>query len=78
MYAQLFGMIVGVSLRLLYLLFLQVLGLVLQMGRTSSTKDLEVLVLRAARGRRVPPHQLGVVGAAVSPFQFDQPARMRV
>jgi len=36
----------GVSLRLLYLLFRQVLGLVLLMGRTSCTKDVELLVLR--------------------------------
>jgi hypothetical protein len=35
-----------VSLRLLYLVFRQVLGLVLLMGRTSSTKDVELLVLR--------------------------------
>jgi hypothetical protein len=35
-----------VSLRLLYLIFWQVLGLVLLMGRTSSTKDGELLVLR--------------------------------
>ena len=34
------------SLRLLYLIFCQVLGLVLLMGRTSSTKDIELLVLR--------------------------------
>ena len=34
------------SLRLLYLIFQQVLGLVLLMGRTSSTKDVELLVLR--------------------------------
>ena len=34
------------SLRLLYLIFRQVLGLVLLMGRTSSTKDIELLVLR--------------------------------
>ena len=34
------------SLRLLYLIFRQVLGLVLLMGRTSSTKDVELLVLR--------------------------------
>ena len=34
------------SLRLLYLIFWQVLGLVLLMGRTSSTKDVELLVLR--------------------------------
>jgi len=35
-----------VSLRLLYLIFWQVLGLVLLMGRTSATKDVELLVLR--------------------------------
>ena len=34
------------SLRLLYLIFRQVLGLVLLMARTSSTKDVELLVLR--------------------------------
>ena len=33
-------------LRLLYLIFWQVLGLVLLMGRTSATKDVELLVLR--------------------------------
>jgi putative transposase len=36
----------GVSLRLLYLFFWQVLGLVLLMGRTSAAKDVELLVLR--------------------------------
>jgi putative transposase len=35
-----------VSSRLLYLIFCQVLGLVLLMGRTSATKDIELLVLR--------------------------------
>ena len=39
-------MIAAVSLRLLYLLFLQVLRLVSLLGRPSSTKDLELLVLR--------------------------------
>ena len=34
------------SLRLLYLIFWQVLGLVLLLGRTSATKDIELLVLR--------------------------------
>ena len=34
------------SLRLLYRIFRQVLGLVLLMARTSSTKDIELLVLR--------------------------------
>ena len=36
-------MIAAVALRLLYLIFQQVLGLVLLMGRTSSTKDVELL-----------------------------------
>jgi putative transposase len=35
-----------VSLWLLYLIFRQVLGLVLLMGRTSATKDVELVVLR--------------------------------
>jgi len=35
-----------VSLRLLYLIFRQVLGLALLMGRTSGAKDVELLVLR--------------------------------
>jgi hypothetical protein len=39
-------MISGVSLRLLYLIFQHLLGLVLLLGRTSSTKDIELLVLR--------------------------------
>jgi len=39
------GMIAVVSLRLLYLIFQQVLGLLLLMGRTASTKDVELLVL---------------------------------
>jgi putative transposase len=40
------GMIAVVLLRLLYLIFEQVLGLLLLMGRTSSAKDVELLVLR--------------------------------
>jgi putative transposase len=36
----------NVSLRLLYLIFWKVLGLVLLMGHTSATKDVEPLVLR--------------------------------
>ena len=40
------GMIPRVSLRLLYLIFRQILGLVLLMARTSATKDVELLVLR--------------------------------
>jgi hypothetical protein len=36
----------AVSLRLLYLIFHHLLGLLLLMGRTSSTKEVELLVLR--------------------------------
>jgi putative transposase len=39
-------MIAVVSLRLLYIIFQQLLGLLLLMGRTSSAKDVELLVLR--------------------------------
>ena len=39
-------MIAAVSLRSLYLIFQQLLGLVLLMGRTSSTRDVELLILR--------------------------------
>src|SRR6187399_2944575 len=39
-------MIAAVSLRLLYLVFQQVLRLVLLLGRTTSTKDVELVVLR--------------------------------
>jgi putative transposase len=39
-------MIVGMSPRLLYLIFQQMLRLVLLLGRTSSSKDVELLVLR--------------------------------
>ena len=40
------GMIAAVALRLLYLIFQQMLGLVLLMGRASSAKDVEPVVLR--------------------------------
>src|SRR6187399_3658595 len=39
-------MIAAVSLRLLYLIFQQVLRLLLLLGRTTSTNDIELLVLR--------------------------------
>jgi hypothetical protein len=39
-------MITGVSLRLLYLIFVRVLGPVLLMGRTALSEDTELLVLR--------------------------------
>ncbi len=44
--ARRLGMIADVSLRLLYLIFRHVLSLFLLMGRTSSTKAVELLVLR--------------------------------
>jgi hypothetical protein len=40
------GMIAAVSLRLLYLIFLQMLRLVLLLGRRTSAKDVELVVLR--------------------------------
>jgi putative transposase len=40
------GMIVNVSLRLLYLIFDRLLGWLLLLGRTPASKDLELLVLR--------------------------------
>jgi putative transposase len=39
------GMIANVSLRLLYLIFSRLLGWLTLLGRTSSTKDIELLVL---------------------------------
>ena len=40
------GTITAVSLRLSYLIFQQVLRLILMLGRSSSTKDVELLILR--------------------------------
>jgi hypothetical protein len=40
------GMIAAVSLLVLFLLFLRVLGLIVLMGRRSSSEDVELLVLR--------------------------------
>jgi hypothetical protein len=39
-------MIAAVSLRLLYMIFLQMLGLIVMMGRTASSKDVELRLLR--------------------------------
>jgi putative transposase len=52
-------MIAAMSLRLLYLIFQQMLRLVLLLGRTASTKDVELLVLRheVAVLRRANPRQ---------------------
>jgi hypothetical protein len=63
------GMLTAVSLRLLYLIFRQVLGLVLLMGRTASTKDVELLVLRheiAVLRRTNPTPRLDWADRAVS------------
>ena len=59
------GMIAVVSMRLLYLIFQHVLGLLLLMGRTASTKDVELLVLRhevAVVRRTNPDTTLGMGG----------------
>jgi hypothetical protein len=49
-------MIATVSLRLLYLIFLQMLRLALLLGRRTSAKDVE-LVVATARGRSAAPPQ---------------------
>src|SRR6476620_11486780 len=63
-------MISAVSLRLLYLIFRHMLGLVLLMGRPSSTKDVELLVLR---------HEVAVVNGAPNqtPPGVGGPGRVR-
>jgi putative transposase len=61
-------MISAVSLRLSYLIFQQVLGLVLLLGRTSAAKDIELLVLRhevAVLRRANPTPRLGWADRAV-------------
>ena len=58
------------SLRLLYMIFRQVLGLVLLLGRTSAAKDVELLVLRhevAVLRRTQPRPRLDWADRAVSP-----------
>jgi hypothetical protein len=66
-------MIVAVSLRLLYLLFLQVLRLVLLLGRPSSAKDIELLVLRRGSpscAAPTPDHaRIGQTGPCRRPIQ---------
>jgi putative transposase len=51
-----------VSLRLLYLIFLQVLGLILMMARRVSSKDVELLVLR---------HEIAVLRRTNPTFRLD-------
>jgi hypothetical protein len=45
-YARCHGMIVSVSLRLLYLIFCQLVNLLLLLTRSSASQDVELLVLR--------------------------------
>jgi hypothetical protein len=57
------GMSPGVTLRLLYLIFSRVLGWLMLLGRASSSKDLELLILRhevAVLRRTNPRPRLGV------------------
>ena len=75
------GMIAVVSLRLLYLIFLQVLSLILLLGRTASSKDVELLVCvtrsrwfdcplqhaAAASSAAAAPAAPGVAGPRVGP-----------
>jgi hypothetical protein len=56
-------MISAVSLRLLYLIFQRTLRLLLLLGRTSSTKDIELLVSRPDQGAF---HRV-VAGLAINP-----------
>jgi hypothetical protein len=58
-----------VSLRLLYLIFLQVLGPVLLMGRTSATKDIELLQMTNPRLRHADLlHSIELLGTGVVPL----------
>ena len=74
-------MISALSLRLLYLIFQHMLGLVLLMGRTSSTKDVELLVLRhevAVLRRTNPRPRLDWADRAVFAALVQRlPARLR-
>ena len=61
-------MIAAVSLRMLYLIFQQVLGLVLLLRRSASSKDVELLVLRhevAVLRRTIPKPRLDWADRAV-------------
>jgi hypothetical protein len=52
------GKTMGVSLRLLYLIFDRLLNWLLPLGRTSSAKNIELLVLRHVRGSKSRPELL--------------------
>jgi putative transposase len=74
-------MIVAVILRLLSRIFQQVVGLLVLMGRTASTKDVEILVLRhevAVLGRTNPRPRLDWADRAVFATLIRRlPARLR-
>jgi putative transposase len=74
-------MISDVSLRLLYLIFWQVLGLVLLIGRTSAIKDVELLVLRhevaVLRRTNPKPHVDWVDGAVFAALIQRLPHALR-
>src|ERR1700704_2228513 len=55
-------MLVGVALRLLYLIFVRLLDWLLLLGRTSASKDVELLVLR---------HEIAVLRRATSKPRLD-------
>lgn len=62
------GMIVSVSLRLIYMIFLQLVNLLVLLGRSSASKDVELLVLRhevAVLRRANPKPRLGWADRAV-------------
>ena len=71
----------NVSLRLLYLMFQKVLGLILLMGRRASSKDVELLVLRhelAVLRRANPTPRLNWANRAVlAGLIRRQPTRLR-
>ena len=64
------GMIIAVSLRLVYLIFDRLLHWLLLLGRTSSSKDIELLVLR---------HEVAVLRRtnAKAPAGLGRPSRAR-